>query len=46
MNDVKHVEPLPESEPTHFTNSVGLRFQAEGVREAIANGKLDFLFNY
>ena len=32
------MENLPECENTHFSNSVGLRFQAEEARLAIQKG--------
>ena len=37
-NGTLHEEKLPELK-THYFNSVGLRFQAEAVRQAIGNGK-------
>ena len=35
------VEPLPECDKTNFSNSVGLRFEAEAVRLAIERGQLE-----
>jgi hypothetical protein len=37
-NGEKHKEPLPYVEGMNFYNSVGLRFEAEAAREAIAKG--------
>jgi len=33
-------QSLPECEKTNYHNSVGLRFQAEAIREYIARGKI------
>lgn len=42
VNGEKRVVPLPEcASPTIFDNSVGLRFQAEAARQAIAKGLIE-----
>jgi hypothetical protein len=42
LNETKFTVPLPECGPTNFDHSVGLRFQAEATREAIAKGIFHF----
>lgn len=41
VNETKHVEPIPECTPTNFDRSVGLRFQAEAIREPISKGLIE-----
>lgn len=41
LNGVKHSEPLPECQWNEKKYKVGLRFQAEAAREAIAQGLIE-----
>ena len=41
VNGVKHEIPMPECAPTNYDNSVGLRFQAEAIRDPISKGLIE-----
>ena len=44
VNGVKHEIPLPECDKTNYHHSVGLRWQAEAIREPISQGLIEHPF--